>query len=157
MKQRNKGFTLMELIISIAIMAIVGGMLGGLLYLGTHGFKSVTQEENLQSDAQMVFSQIENYVIDADVSINYCVSASESDVGEAVLCDDEYTGGEISHKQLTIYSRDDNDSSKKKIQQVSWSEVFSADFFLRASLRSRKCGGRQDWLHGQRYCRQRGR
>ncbi len=120
MQERNKGFTLMELLLSIAIMAIVSGMLGALLHLGNNGFKIATQEENLQSDAQMVFSQIENYVIDADVSINYCVSASESDVGEAVLCDDEYTGGEISHKQLTIYSRDDNDSSKKKIQQVSW-------------------------------------
>ncbi len=129
MKQRNKGFTLMELIISIAIMAIVGGMLGGLLYLGTHGFKSVTQEENLQSDAQMIFAQVENYVIDADVSINYAVSATEEEAGKAVLCDDEYTDGDIAYKQLTIYSRDDNDSSKKKIQQVSWKESTNTMYY----------------------------
>ena len=71
MKGSNKGFTLTELVVTMAVLAIVGGILVGFLTFSTSTYGRATQETDLQENAQIVLSQINNYVVDADATLKY--------------------------------------------------------------------------------------
>lgn len=71
MKGSNKGFTLTELVVTMAVLAIVGGILVGFLTFSTNTYGRATQETDLQENAQIVLSQINNYVVDADATLKY--------------------------------------------------------------------------------------
>lgn len=65
-KLNNAGFTLMELIITIAILGIVGGVIVVFLQTSTKSYESTDKEVNIQYDAQVILNQIGSYILDAD-------------------------------------------------------------------------------------------
>lgn len=106
MKGANKGFTLSELVVTMAVLAIVGGILIGFLTFSTNTYGKATQETDLQENAQIVLSQMNNYIVDADATLKYYgvngLGGSETlteltnDIGDATV----YDG-----KRLEIYKR----------------------------------------------------
>ena len=89
----NKGFTLVELLVGIAIVAIVGGLIGTFLIFSTRTYGKVTDEADLQEDAQILLSQMDNYIIDTDSALRYYADVSESGSGTEILKDSLYPGG----------------------------------------------------------------
>jgi prepilin-type N-terminal cleavage/methylation domain-containing protein len=119
--KRNKGFSLVELIIAMAIVAVVGSLIVGFLLFSTKHFGSGSSEASLQENSQMLFGQLENYLIDANASVCYYVNPADTGDGTSVLRDDRYTGPEKSFasKRLEIYKTSDTGTTAEVITWTS--------------------------------------
>ena len=67
----EKGFTLVELLVSMCILAIVMTELMALMFNSSKLYKNGAYEVNLQSEAQQIIQQFEEFAIDADTSVSY--------------------------------------------------------------------------------------
>ncbi len=104
MKRDHKGFTIVELIIAVAILAIVTLAVCGFILVGSKSYTNANTDIMLQQDAQLALNQISDVIIDTTHSISYDVD------GESVLKDAEY-GGEATQKTL-IVANSGNDGSQ---------------------------------------------
>jgi prepilin-type N-terminal cleavage/methylation domain-containing protein len=69
LKEDNKGFSLIELIVSIAILAIVAAASMGFMLSGTQGYSSVSSNVNLQNKSQLAMNYIQEYLIDCNEGV----------------------------------------------------------------------------------------
>lgn len=69
MKNRNMGFSLIELIVSIAIILIIISAAAVFLVSGSKSYSSIYSNASLQVDSQMAMNQLENYIIDCNGGI----------------------------------------------------------------------------------------
>ncbi|MBR6628144.1 MAG: type II secretion system protein [Lachnospiraceae bacterium] len=67
----NKGFSLVELICTMAIVSVVGTAVSGVLVVSGDSYKRGTNESELQQEAQLVANQINDLLIDAPSSVSY--------------------------------------------------------------------------------------
>ncbi len=67
----NKGFTLVELLVSMCILAIVMTELMALMFNSSKLYQNGAFEVSLQSEAQQIIQQFEELAIDADTSVSY--------------------------------------------------------------------------------------
>lgn len=67
MKKDNRGFTLVELIVAIAIFVIVGAAAFGLMITSSRSYANVQTRIDLQLRSQQAMNQLSNYLIDANV------------------------------------------------------------------------------------------
>lgn len=68
-KLNNAGFTLVELLIVIAILGVIGGVIVGFLQSGSKSYQSTEREVDIQYDAQVLLNQIGDYVMKANSGI----------------------------------------------------------------------------------------
>ena len=61
----NRGLTLVELVVSIAIMAIVGSAILSFFLFSTRQYHKGNSETTVQSEAQMVVGRLENMIMNA--------------------------------------------------------------------------------------------
>lgn len=117
LKENNKGFTLVELLVGIAVLAVVSGLIGAFLIFSTRTYGKVTDEADLQEDAQILLSQMDNYIIDTDSALRYYADESESGSGTEILKDSLYPGGadNLTKKWLEIYKTTDSGYTKETI------------------------------------------
>ena len=71
LKKDNRGFTLVELIISLTIFAIVVTAALGFMVAGARTYGSVTGRLNLDLEAQLAMSQLNDYIIDCNACLYY--------------------------------------------------------------------------------------
>ena len=64
MRKDHKGFTLVELIIAIAILAIVTLAVCGFIVVGSRSYTSANTDIMLQQEAQLALNQISDVIID---------------------------------------------------------------------------------------------
>lgn len=69
MKAKNKGYTLIELLLAMAIMGIVMAQIGSIIYSTTNLYRRGTGEVTLQSDAQQVIKLFEELAVDCNGSV----------------------------------------------------------------------------------------
>lgn len=106
----NKGFTIVELIIVIAILSIVGLILGMLITTGVNLYQRQNKDLNLQTRSQLLQSQLTTYITNADLGIYAPELSGETDQGSgfistsfAVLSiDNEYYKDKSSQKQTDL-------------------------------------------------------
>jgi|GEM_PF-307755 len=67
----NKGFTLVELIIGVAILAIVTAAIAGFMVTGTKNYTNANTEVTIQEEAQLAVNQMADIIIDAARSVSY--------------------------------------------------------------------------------------
>ncbi len=75
MKFDSKGFTLLELLISVTILAIVSGMILGFLTSGANTSRSVSFEAKLQYESQVAMAQLQEYLIDCNGGVCFDAGA----------------------------------------------------------------------------------
>lgn len=66
MERKNQGFTLVELIVSIGILAVVGLGIGTVAYQGVRQYRIANAEINVQQEAQLTGNQLKNLVMNAN-------------------------------------------------------------------------------------------
>ena len=117
--KNNRGFSFVELIVSIAIMSIVGSLVAVFLIFSTRSYSKTSVETDMQEDAQITLAQLTNYVIDADQSIDYKLLENEAAAGTSVLSDGLYAGtiDNISVKKLILYR---NDELGNAVETITW-------------------------------------
>ena len=81
-KLNNKGFTLVELIIVMAIMGLVGLAVAGFIGTSSSQYKSATKEVDLQYEAQIFMNQLGDMVQSATKVTSCTYSATAGDVVE---------------------------------------------------------------------------
>lgn len=70
MKKKNQGYTLVELIVTIAILALVGIGIGTIVSHALKNYRISRAEVNLQQESQLVGNQLMNLVIDANDGVS---------------------------------------------------------------------------------------
>jgi prepilin-type N-terminal cleavage/methylation domain-containing protein len=70
-KKLRRGFSLLELIVAFALLAIVSGMLVGFVASSSGAYRTVSTEVGLQYQAQIIQSQVESYIIDCNGGIAF--------------------------------------------------------------------------------------
>lgn len=111
MQKQNKGFSLVELIIAIAILVIVTGAVCSFIVITSRNYANGNNDIGVQQEAQLAFNQISDVVIDARNSINY---AGEDGSGNfvKVLKDSEFANTpEV--KKLIVYNTFTEESEGK--------------------------------------------
>lgn len=66
----NRGFTLVELIISMAVMTIVAGTISLLMIQGSKSYSNAKSELDLQMESQTVMAQLNTMIMEANM-VNY--------------------------------------------------------------------------------------
>ena len=64
MKGNNKGFTLVELIVSVAILGIVTLAASGFMIAGSRTYSSLSYTLRLQYESQLIMEQLQEYLVD---------------------------------------------------------------------------------------------
>ena len=62
MKKDNRGVTLVELLISFAILGIVSAVIAGFITTSSNTYSTLTTEVNLQYESQMAMNQLQGYI-----------------------------------------------------------------------------------------------
>ena len=86
--RKNSGFTLVELVIVMAIMGILGLAVAGFIGTSTKQYKYASKDVDLQYEAQLTMNQIGDLIIDAHKGVKY-EPASVSAPGEVASADPE--------------------------------------------------------------------
>jgi len=69
MRNNDHGFTLVELIVSIALLGIIAVAAAGFLVTGTRTYTSVNYSVRLQYETQLAMNQIQDYVMNCSQGI----------------------------------------------------------------------------------------
>ena len=88
-QKQNSGFSLVELIIAIAILVIVTGAVCGFIIITSRNYANGNNDISVQQEAQLALNQMSDVIIDATESINY-VGYDESDQPVKALKDSEF-------------------------------------------------------------------
>lgn len=114
----NKGFSLVELLIAVAIAAIVGGSVFGFMTVGAKTFGQTSTDVHLQNEAQLAFNQIQDLVIDTVVGLDYVYITGDDfgDDSNKVVTDAEIPVG-VKGKKLIMYN---NYGSGRDIYEIVW-------------------------------------
>lgn len=104
MRRDHKGFTLVELIIAVAILSIVVLAVCGFIVVGSRSYTSANTDVMLQQEAQLALNQISDVIIDTTDSISYGGKSDGESEMEMVLKDSEF-GGEPTEKYLVVVNK----------------------------------------------------
>lgn len=116
-KLNNAGFTLVELLIVIAILGVIGGIIVGFLQSGSRSYQSTEREVDIQYDAQVLLNQIGDYVMKANSGIK------KQD--DSIYIYNNREG--VLEKETISYQPDDKTLSYKKSEMVNDTETTVVD------------------------------
>ena len=71
LKRENKGFSLVELIVVIAIFSVVSIAIGGFLLAAQRSYAVSANELDIQEEAQLVANQLQEMILDTSLGISY--------------------------------------------------------------------------------------
>lgn len=98
---QNKGFTLIELIVTIAIIAIFSGVVLTFITTGSNIYRSTSSSAKVQMETQEAFDQIEELLIDVNRSMYYA-NGSGSSIGSEIKNDIKQDGAANSTSDKTF-------------------------------------------------------
>ena len=70
-REKNKGLTLVELLVSIAVLSIVTLGIGGLLRLAAEQYSNATKETEVQNMLQSTVASLSNQLADAALGVHF--------------------------------------------------------------------------------------
>ncbi|MDE7359247.1 MAG: prepilin-type N-terminal cleavage/methylation domain-containing protein, partial [Lachnospiraceae bacterium] len=70
-RKDQRGFTIVELLIAVAILSIVVASVGAFIVVGSRSYASANSDINVQQEAQLSLNQMSDVLIDTTRSVNY--------------------------------------------------------------------------------------
>lgn len=133
--KNNKGATLVELIVAMAVIAILMGQIGVLIYNTTNLYQRGTFEVDLQTESQQFVNQLQELLIDCDGFVSYNAATSASEDAMITISNSSNNVGEY-----TVQLTRDASSDMGGPVTLSWtgdspfSDVLMADYVESVSL-----------------------
>jgi prepilin-type N-terminal cleavage/methylation domain-containing protein len=127
---RNRGFSLVELIVGIAIAAIVSGMVLTIVQFSSNSFRSTTAEESAQQQAQTVTSQINDYIMNTKDAVCYYVEdqmVSNDQNYEDVTPGATNDLDAVEKKQIVLYDKVGTDIKETRIEWIKADQTLFVD------------------------------
>lgn len=88
MKKDNRGLTLIELIVTIAIIAIFSGVVLTFVGTGANSYRNTSNNAEAQMETQQALDQIQNIIIDTNRSVYYAAGKGiNENIGEVIYSD----------------------------------------------------------------------
>lgn len=97
----KKGFTLVEIIVSLAIMSIVAGAIGAFVIAGNNSYMRGNRELTLQEEAQLTANQLIDLIIDVERGISF-----QPTTGDAVNVDGGVEANGVPAAELILRNND---------------------------------------------------
>lgn len=115
MRRNNKGFTLIELIVTIAIMAIFSGVVLTMIGTGANSCRNTSSTAKAQMETQEVMDQIQNMIIDVNRSVYYaCGKGTVDNTFGSEIRNDIDSGDNSQSKTFYACSASELDAEQKK-------------------------------------------
>lgn len=97
----KKGFTLVEIIVSLAIMTIVAGAVGAFVIAGNNSYMRGNKELTLQEEAQLTANQLIDLIIDVERGISF-----RTTTGQAVDVEGNTVADNVPVSELLLRNND---------------------------------------------------
>lgn len=113
--KNNKGLTLIELVVTVAIIAIFSGVVLTLITNSSNSFRSTSNTAKAQMETQEILDKLQDSVIDVNRSIYYCYGTIED--GSEVRIDndiDSFNSDVSSARTIYVCNVSNNDSGKQE-------------------------------------------
>ena len=98
MKRNNKGYTLVELVVAVAVLLVVLAEVGALMVNSQHLYRNGYYELNMQENAQQVIQQVQELMMN-------CAGKSPDGTFQGSITRNEYTTDGIPSDVITITTR----------------------------------------------------
>lgn len=106
-KKSNSGFTLVEVVVVMAIMGILGLAVAGFIGSGTKQYKYASKEVDLQYEAQLAMNQIGDLLIDAQKSVKFESSASSPAAVQVASAGEEAVASTTGNDRTLVITDED--------------------------------------------------
>lgn len=101
--RNQKGFTLVELLVGMAILSIVAAAITSFIVAGSRSYAAANTEIVVQQESQLAMNQISDVVIDTTRSVNYVGYAADGSVSQQAVKDADFTI-DVEDKSLTLFN-----------------------------------------------------
>lgn len=124
MQTDNRGLTLIELIITVAIIAIFSGVVLTLITTGSNTYRSTSSSAKVQMETQELIERMEDMIIDTNRSLYYANGTGEN-IGSAIKNDIKQsgTGNSDGNKTFIVcneYKNNDGNTSQYICDVIDW-------------------------------------
>ena len=123
LKKNSGGFTLIELIITVAIIAIFSGVILSFIGTGSNTYRSTSSNAKVQMETQEVVDRMEDLIIDANRSVYYA-NGTGAAMGSAIS-DDIDGGASTGNKTFIVcneYKNNDGKTSRYICDVIDWNK-----------------------------------
>lgn len=118
-KKDNRGLTLIELVVTIAIIAIFGGAVAMLISNGGSSFRSTSGNAQVQMETQEALDQIQNMAIDANRSLYY----GTGDIDSLNYVADDIDGAAGSSRKSLVVCSAYESAENQTLEDYVWNYV----------------------------------
>lgn len=138
-EKKNSGYSLIELVITVAILAMVGVGIGSLMLMGTHLYTRQNSDVSLQTESQLLKNQLTTYLVNANRGVYFekksdpaPVFLSQMKGADAclVVIDDESKTDSSGSRSVNTVARfivwfgdADSDTSEESADKVYYNEL----------------------------------
>ena len=142
-KCENRGFSLVELIVVIAIFAVVSVAVGGFMMAASRSYAVNANELNLQEEAQLVANQMQEMILDTAYGISYQYVVTDDTGVDLIDYMENDTAvlpeGDLTKKDLYIYGKDQYyhiswDKETEKLYLEEYEKNGAGDYVLAAGV-----------------------
>lgn len=124
MRIGKKGFTLVEIIVSLAIMTIVAGAIGAFVIAGNNSYLRGNKELTLQEEAQLTANQMIDLIIDVEKGISFSNLTDQKAVDMDGNVAKDINGNEVTNASVSELRLINNDNS----YMIRWQGGAGADY-----------------------------
>lgn len=124
MRIGKKGFTLVEVIVSLAIMTIVAGSVGAFIVAGNNSYLRGNKELTLQEEAQLAANQMIDLIIDVEQDIKF----TPDHTGTAVDLDGSTAKDAAGNEITTAHVSELRLVNNENTYMIRWQGTASGDY-----------------------------
>lgn len=128
--ERNKGLSLVELLITIAILSIVMVIAVSFMMTGSRSFTKGNADSNVQKEAELTVNQIEDMIIDINGGVSMTDDADKTEMTMYHAEDDGSGSGTMLYtKEAVTWNKSDNNiyCSKWKVNYDRDTDTYTVD------------------------------